>query len=475
MNRAILLAALLLPVAAGATSFRRPVTECSNTGGCYITAYYDLNRTTGAERDWTCQTHTYDNHSGTDFGIGGFAGMDANGSRPIVAAAAGTVTAINDGLYDRNTAANSTNCGSTSCGNYVKLSHADGKITLYCHMKKGSVAVVKDQVVGCGTVLGRVGSSGCSTGPHLHFGVTVGGATDDPYAANAGCGGQTSYWVTQGAYRGLPAETCECTASCSGKQCGSDGCGGSCGTCGAGTTCSGGQCVCAPACGGRQCGDDGCGGSCGSCAQGNTCTGGQCVCVPSCGGRQCGDDGCGGSCGSCAQGTFCNAGACGAADADDDQHDSLAAGGDDCDDADPAVHPGAAETCNLTDDDCDGATDEDLERECSSGCGKGTERCVDGELTCDAPPAAPERCNGRDEDCDGEIDEEVDCGEGRACVGGLCVERKAEAQAVAEGCGCRSGSGTALFALAFLALAPWRRRRRPARATPGSPGTHRPR
>jgi len=95
--------------------------------------------------------------------------------------------------------------------------------------------------------------------------------------------------------------------------------------------------ICIPSCTGKQCGDDGCGGSCGSCVQPpaascidastlrhyaspGTCTVGQCSyaptdtlcpngcqnalcvnCTPSCGGKQCGDDGCGGSCGTCSQ------------------------------------------------------------------------------------------------------------------------------------------------------------------------------
>ncbi len=71
-----------------------------------------------------------------------------------------------------------------------------------------------------------------------------------------------------------------CVPSCSGKTCGSDGCGGSCGTCSSSKTCnSQGTCVssCVPSCGLSQCGSDGCGGSCGSCGAGKTCSSGQCV------------------------------------------------------------------------------------------------------------------------------------------------------------------------------------------------------
>jgi hypothetical protein len=70
-----------------------------------------------------------------------------------------------------------------------------------------------------------------------------------------------------------------CAPSCSGKQCGSDGCGGSCGSCPSNDTCNAqGQCACVPQCSGKQCGPDGCGGTCGGCGANQTCNGsGQCV------------------------------------------------------------------------------------------------------------------------------------------------------------------------------------------------------
>lgn len=107
---------------------------------------------------------------------------------------------------------------------------------------------------------------------------------------------------------GLPSG-CNCTPQCTGKQCGSDGCGGACGTCPSGQACSASsQCGCVPQCAGKQCGPDGCGSTCGACGAGQTCsTAGTCGCTPSCSGKQCGDDGCGGSCGACGAGQFCSA------------------------------------------------------------------------------------------------------------------------------------------------------------------------
>jgi hypothetical protein len=83
------------------------------------------------------------------------------------------------------------------------------------------------------------------------------------------------------------------------------------------------------------------------------------------------------------------------------------------------------EVCNDVDDDCDGFTDEapsgaPLRRPCTSDCGEGTERCMQGTWTgCDAPAPEPEVCNGEDDDCNGEPDDGIGCecieGETRPC------------------------------------------------------------
>lgn len=93
------------------------------------------------------------------------AGVDvaANAGSTIGAAAAGTV-----GIAEY----------SSSYGYYVVVYHADGNSTLYAHMS--SMAVSVGQTVSRGQTLGYVGSTGWSTGPHLHFEVRVGGSCVDP-------------------------------------------------------------------------------------------------------------------------------------------------------------------------------------------------------------------------------------------------------------------------------------------------------
>ena len=95
-------------------------------------------------------------------------GMDISGptGQPIVAAAAGTVALVQSvgesGGY----------------GNYTCLEHGGGLATCYAH--QSSVNVRPGERVARGQLIGRVGSTGYSTGAHLHFEVRVGGQTRDP-------------------------------------------------------------------------------------------------------------------------------------------------------------------------------------------------------------------------------------------------------------------------------------------------------
>lgn len=76
--------------------------------------------------------------------------------------------------------------------------------------------------------------------------------------------------------------------------------------------------------------------------------------------------------------------------------------------------PDPTETmCDNLDDDCDGSIDEGLTRACSNMCGSGTEVCTAGSFAdCSAPTPTIETCDGTDEDCDGMTDESLT----RACV-----------------------------------------------------------
>ncbi|MEU5912659.1 peptidoglycan DD-metalloendopeptidase family protein [Micromonospora sp. NPDC047527] len=73
---------------------------------------------------------------------------------PVVASAPGTVDRV-------------TNLGDTSYGKYVRIDHGGGYSTYYAHLSGFNVSV--GQTVGYGKVIGWVGSTGGSTGPHLHY------------------------------------------------------------------------------------------------------------------------------------------------------------------------------------------------------------------------------------------------------------------------------------------------------------------
>ena len=64
--------------------------------------------------------------------------------------------------------------------NTVTIDHGDGTKTSYKHLYKNTITVKKGDYVRQGQIIGRVGSSGCSTGPHLHFEVYVNGKRVDP-------------------------------------------------------------------------------------------------------------------------------------------------------------------------------------------------------------------------------------------------------------------------------------------------------
>ena len=99
-----------------------------------------------------------DNHNGTD--------IPAPNGTPIYAAQNGVVTTVNSNRY------------ASSYGYYCIINHGNGYATLYAHQNQ--VPIVKEgQTVNKGQVIGYVGSTGRSTGYHLHFELRVNGVRGD--------------------------------------------------------------------------------------------------------------------------------------------------------------------------------------------------------------------------------------------------------------------------------------------------------
>ncbi|MFN8589571.1 MAG: peptidoglycan DD-metalloendopeptidase family protein [Candidatus Eisenbacteria bacterium] len=178
------------PGAAQVTFYADPLGGGTFSFGQTVTNYVDLDATTGL-RDWNCGTVTYDGHAGNDLEIRDFLAMDAG--VPVLCAAPGTVVHTHDGEYDRRTAWVS---GATA--NDVVVQHADGSLAYYWHLRTGSVRSSVGQSVAAGDTLGMVGSSGFSSGPHLHFETHEGGAPVEEHAGS--CYAGSNRWTTPLAY-----------------------------------------------------------------------------------------------------------------------------------------------------------------------------------------------------------------------------------------------------------------------------------
>jgi murein DD-endopeptidase MepM/ murein hydrolase activator NlpD len=128
------------PVTAGQPCGSRPVPGAIGSGFGYRT-----HPITGSRRM----------HTGVD--------MHASSGEPIHSCRAGVVVSAGwNGGY----------------GNAVVIDHGDGMATLYAHQSR--IAAHVGQLIHTGEVLGYVGSTGMSTGPHLHFEVRIGGNPVDP-------------------------------------------------------------------------------------------------------------------------------------------------------------------------------------------------------------------------------------------------------------------------------------------------------
>lgn len=117
---------------------------------------YTISSPFGNRKSPTAGASTY--HRGVD--------MACPSGTPIYATRAGTVTVAS---YQAGGA-----------GYYVSINHGDGFASIYMHMTR--YVVSKGQSVTQGQLIGYVGSTGISTGPHLHFGVSYGGTYVNPMA-----------------------------------------------------------------------------------------------------------------------------------------------------------------------------------------------------------------------------------------------------------------------------------------------------
>ncbi len=174
--------------------------QCDMARDCSIQKYVD--RAEGAERrDYRCGTLTTDGHDGTDLRLRRFEDMARDVK--VVAAAAGTVLRVRDGMADISVREAATPLAPDRlAGNAVVVDHGNGWETQYSHLKRGSVRVRPGDAVAVGTELGAIGLSGNTEYPHLHFEVRRDGEAVDPFAAadTTSCGTkQPSLWTAAAA------------------------------------------------------------------------------------------------------------------------------------------------------------------------------------------------------------------------------------------------------------------------------------
>jgi murein DD-endopeptidase MepM/ murein hydrolase activator NlpD len=173
------------PVSLGATTFRFPLSYHPG-----YTGYYD-NDAGGGILDWKCGTFTYNGHRGTD--------IAAPRWTTTYAGADGGVTQRCDGFGDGWIG--NTDCG--GFGNMIKLGHSDAS-TIYAHLQNGTPTTAASLL--CGDYVGQTGTSGNSSGPHLHFEVQrYGYPYDEPFAGT--CSGDESFWTNQNG--GWPTTDCD--------------------------------------------------------------------------------------------------------------------------------------------------------------------------------------------------------------------------------------------------------------------------
>ncbi len=170
------------PAAAENVYFRLPLS--SDTAVHY---YYDRNESAPGSLAWNgSSSQTYNDHNGTDFS-GGPRG------RPVHAAAPGILIAKDDGHGDGAGPGN---------GNYVRINHGNNRAGLpinsvYLHFEAGTPTTKPlGSFIAAGEQIGGVGTSGHSTGLHLHLETQINRVAFDPYKANGGS--EISWWVNQG-------------------------------------------------------------------------------------------------------------------------------------------------------------------------------------------------------------------------------------------------------------------------------------
>ncbi len=174
-----------------------------------ISNFLDQDPAENALEDWNCggeAARTYDGHNGLDIFLAPFSWYQMEQDTGIVTAAAPGVIRDKVGDQPERSCEANDNGGDN---NLLMIEHADGSFGVYAHMRTDSLtAKPVGATVEAGEYLGVVGSSGWSTGPHLHFEVgffeNSAWVPQDPFQGMCNDINATGWWEEQPPYY-LPA------------------------------------------------------------------------------------------------------------------------------------------------------------------------------------------------------------------------------------------------------------------------------
>ncbi len=170
--------------------------DCVVGQTCEIQNYVDRDPGPGA-KDYRCEERTYQAHNGVDIRIPNMSAQRAGVY--VLAAAPGVVARLRDGVADVSVRApDAAAVDGVECGNGLVVDHGEGWETQYCHLARNSLLVKQGERVEAGQAIARIGLSGNTEYPHLHFTVRHAGTVIDPFApdpAAGGCAARGAMWT----------------------------------------------------------------------------------------------------------------------------------------------------------------------------------------------------------------------------------------------------------------------------------------
>jgi hypothetical protein len=164
--------------------------DCQAGQSCWIIGYPDLSGDAGVAKDFKCGPGATDNDVFLRLGLpdAGTIPLDMR----VLAIDDGVVMDATDGVSDIVASSKANiKAGTPTCGNGVVIKHASGMESVYCHMRRNSIAVESGEQVQKGQTLGVAGQSGIALWPQLGFALRKGGYFLDPITSATiaeGCG-----------------------------------------------------------------------------------------------------------------------------------------------------------------------------------------------------------------------------------------------------------------------------------------------